>query len=95
MQNEQIKLGQFVFDYRNATLQIGEQQTELTSKEADLLKLLHSSLNNPVRREMLLAEIWEDEGNYVGRTLDVFISKLRAKLQADANVKIMNIPVRR
>lgn len=89
--DEFIKLGKYRFDQRNALLILEEQKTELTSKEADLLKLLYSSANALVKRETILNEIWEDEGNYVGRTLDVFISKLRAKLQADPAIKIVNI----
>jgi hypothetical protein len=86
-----IKLGKYQFDKRNALLILEEQKTELSSKEADLLQLLYSSANRPIKRETILNEIWEDEGNYVGRTLDVFISKLRAKLQADPTIKIVNI----
>lgn len=89
--DELIKLGKYRFDKRNALLILEEQQTELTSKEADLLQLLYSSANTPIKREMILNKIWEDEGNYVGRTLDVFISKLRAKLQADPSIRIVNI----
>jgi hypothetical protein len=86
-----IKLGKYRFDKRNALLILEEQRTELTGKEADLLQLLYSYANTLVKREVILNEIWEDEGSYVGRTLDVFISKLRAKLQADPTIKIVNI----
>jgi DNA-binding response OmpR family regulator len=63
----------------------------LTSKEADLLILLHNSVNTGIEREVILNEVWGDEGDYVGRTLDVFISKLRKKLEGDSSVKIVNI----
>ncbi|MFK7952173.1 MAG: winged helix-turn-helix domain-containing protein [Ekhidna sp.] len=86
-----IKIGNYRFDHRNAQLILDGTASELTSKEADLLKLLHSCANRQVKREVILNEIWEDDGNYVGRTLDVFISKLRAKLQDDSSVKIVNI----
>jgi DNA-binding response OmpR family regulator len=45
----------------------------------------------PVERDEILNKVWGDDGDYVGRTLDVFISKLRKKLEADACVKIVNI----
>jgi DNA-binding winged helix-turn-helix (wHTH) protein len=86
-----VKLGKFRFDTRNSVLIMAEQKTELTGKEAELLQLLHSYANSPVKREDMLHKVWGDEGNYIGRTLDVFISKLRTKLQADPAVKIVNI----
>jgi DNA-binding response OmpR family regulator len=55
-----------------------------------LLLLLHESANTTVAREVILNRVWGDNGNYVGRTLDVFISKLRKKLEADSGVKIVN-----
>jgi DNA-binding response OmpR family regulator len=64
---------------------------ELTSKESDLLQLLSHSANDTVDRETILKTVWGDDGDYIGRTLDVFISKLRKKLEADPNVKIANI----
>ncbi|MEO9870693.1 winged helix-turn-helix domain-containing protein [Ekhidna sp.] len=86
-----IRIGKYRFDQRNALLILEEQKIELTGKEADLLQLLLSSVNSAVKREDMLNKVWGDEGNYIGRTLDVFISKLRGKLQADPSIKIMNI----
>lgn len=86
-----ILIGEYRFDKRNMMLSIQDQRVELTGKEADLLYLLHSSANHTVEREVMLREVWGDEGDYVGRTLDVFISKLRKKLEADPSVKIANI----
>ncbi|WP_420315873.1 winged helix-turn-helix domain-containing protein [Ekhidna sp.] len=86
-----IELGKYRFDLRNAVLILKEQKTELTGKEADLLQLLYSSMNAPVKRDAILNKVWGDEGNYIGRTLDVYVSKLRNKLQADPTIKIVNI----
>ena len=86
-----IPLGEYHFDKRNTALLIEEQRIELTSKEADLLLLLYNSANTTVERELILNRVWGDEGDYVGRTLDVFISKLRKKLEFDSKVKIVNI----
>jgi len=86
-----ISLGEYQFDKRNTELLIQEQHIELTSKEADLLLLLYNEANNTVERERILNRVWGDEGDYVGRTLDVFISKLRKKLEFDSKVKIVNI----
>ena len=86
-----IPIGGYHFDKRNTELLIEHQKIELTSKEADLLLLLYNSANITVERELILNIVWGDEGDYVGRTLDVFISKLRKKLEFDAKVKIVNI----
>lgn len=86
-----IAIGAFQFDPRKATLYMAKLEIELSSKEADLLLLLHASANTTVAREIILNRVWGDEGDYVGRTLDVFISKLRKKLEADDSVRIVNV----
>jgi DNA-binding response OmpR family regulator len=73
------------------TLSIDNNSVELSGKEVDLLLLLQTSANTTLEREVILKSVWGDEGDYVGRTLDVFISKLRKKLEADSNIKIANI----
>lgn len=84
-------IGLYKFNKRSMELILGEEKIELTSKECDLLQLLCDSTNNTVERETILKMVWGDEGDYVGRTLDVFISKLRKKLEGDSNVRIANI----
>lgn len=86
-----IWIGATRFDKRNMVLSYENNSVVLTNKEVGLLALLHAYANTPVEREVLLQQVWGDEGNYVGRTLDVFISKLRKKLEADPSVKIVNI----
>lgn len=86
-----VRIGEFQFNKRNMELSFKNDKVQLTSKEADLLQLLSASANNTVERDAILASVWGDEGDYVGRTLDVFISKLRKKLEADANVRIVNV----
>lgn len=86
-----ISIGAYKFDQRNMALWLKRERFELTSKEADLLFLLYSSANTTIERDLILKNVWGDEGDYIGRTLDVFISKLRKKLEADTNIKIINI----
>ena len=86
-----IEIGDYQFDKRNMILSLADNKTELTSKETDLLDLLRSSANTTVERDDILRHVWGDKGDYVGRTLDVFISKLRKKLEGDPSVKIANI----
>lgn len=86
-----VAIGTFLFDTRNMTLTRGADRTELTGKEVDLLALLLASVNTTVERDVILHDVWGDEGVYVGRTLDVFVSRLRKKLEADPDVRIVNI----
>lgn len=86
-----IVLGKFRFNKRKAELILEQQRIELTGKEADLLLLLYNAANQTVERDEILRAVWNDDGDYVGRTLDVFISKLRKKLEADSSIQIVNI----
>lgn len=86
-----VVIGDYQFNLANSELLWADQRIELSAKESDLLLLLYRSANTTVEREVLLRNIWGDEGDYVGRTLDVFVSKLRKKLEADERVKIVNV----
>ena len=86
-----VRIGKYQFDERNMKLLLKKESFDLTSKEVDLIALLHSSVNVTLERDVILKAVWEDEGDYVGRTLDVFISKLRKKFAEDSTVKIVNI----
>ncbi len=89
--SETVQIGRYRFDERNMKLFLNNNHVDLTSKETDLLKLLYSSVNNTLERDEILKVVWGDEGDYVGRTLDVFISKLRKKISEDENVRIVNV----
>jgi hypothetical protein len=84
-------IGQFLFDKKNQELTLNDERIELTDKEAHLLEILYSSANETVEREAILLAVWEDDGDYVGRTLDVFVSKLRKKLELDSSIKIVSV----
>ena len=86
-----LQIGQFQFDQKAMRLLLKAQIIELSGKEADLLFLLFTNENKTLEREYILKMVWGDEGDYVGRTLDVFVSKLRKKLETDAQLKIINI----
>ena len=86
-----IALGKYQFNQLNSELMFEGKKMELTSKEADLLILLFNAVNTTVERDVILNKVWGDEGDYIGRTLDVFISKLRKKLEADSAIKLVNI----
>lgn len=88
---EHITIGQFQFDQKRMILNLKAQSIALSTEEADLLLLLFSNENKTLERAYILNHIWGDEGDYVGRTLDVFVSKLRKKLEADPALKIVNV----
>lgn len=86
-----ISFGSFEFVPAVGKLHNGATTFELTGKESKLLELLALKVNQTVDRATLLKDVWEDEkGDYIGRTLDVYISKLRKKLSLDPNVSIIN-----
>ncbi|WP_461787845.1 winged helix-turn-helix domain-containing protein [Pedobacter sp.] len=82
-------LGKVLFDAKNRKLNINGEQVDLTATETRLLLIFASSPNMVIERNRLQKEIWEDEGVIVGRSLDMFISKLRKKLEPDPNVNIV------
>lgn len=86
-----ITIGQYQFDPVNSDLLCQDQRVPLSAKESELLLLLYNAANTTVEREVILKNVWGDEGDYIGRTLDVFISKLRKKLEVDKSLKIVNI----
>jgi hypothetical protein len=88
---EQRPLGSYHFSPATMELSRQGQVTPLTAKEAELLALLHDHANETLERDLLLKTVWGNEDSYVGRTLDVFISRLRRKLEDDPTVKIANI----
>lgn len=89
--NDVFTLGLVVFDAKNRLLIINETTTELTGTETRVLRIFAASPNETIARSRLQKEIWEDEGVIVGRSLDMFISKLRKKLESDHAVNIVAI----
>ncbi len=84
-------LGSVLFDAKNRKLIINDKTIDLTSTESRVLLIFASSPNEIIERSRLQKEIWEDDGVIVGRSLDMFISKLRKKLEIDPNIKIVVI----
>ncbi|MGB0166397.1 MAG: winged helix-turn-helix domain-containing protein [Luteibaculum sp.] len=85
------QVGRFQFDPNQMLLILNGETQELSAKEAELLKVLSEKRNTPIQKEDLLQEVWGNGDAYVGRTLDVYISKLRKRLEADDAVKIVNL----
>jgi len=89
--NDIHKLGKYTFDYRNLVLSIGESSRNLTQKEADLLKMLLDHKNNVLKRGLILEKLWGEDDYFLGRSMDVFISRLRKYLSEDPSIKLDNI----
>lgn len=89
--SNQLRFGQSSFDFANQTLWVNGQLKNLTFREAKLLNYLIQNANQVLDRERILEAIWQDEGMLVGRSLDVFISRLRKLLQEDENIKIVSV----
>jgi DNA-binding response OmpR family regulator len=87
-----VKLGQYEFDGTNQTLKFKNKCQRLTLKESNILGLLFNSINNLVKREEIMINVWGESDYYIGRSLDVFISKLRSYLKDDTSIRITTIP---
>jgi len=86
-----FKIGKFVLDYDNMLLKTDKSEQTLTRKEAALLKLLCMYKNKLLTRETALKAIWGDDDYFIGRSMDVFITKLRKHLSTDPNISITNV----
>jgi len=87
----QFKLGKFDYNHINLTLTIDSKESRITQKEGEVLYLLLQSKNNVLRREDILVKVWGENDYFMGRSLDVFITKLRKHLKPDPQVKIENV----
>lgn len=85
------KLGIFEFDHSNLELRSPQEVRILTQKEADLLNYFLGHKNQLVRRSAILKTIWGQDDYFLGRSLDVFISRLRKYLRAEEHIKIENV----
>lgn len=86
-----ISLGDYVFDTINFTLTHPNFVKTLTKKEAQILKILCKFKNQVVPRDVVLNAVWGQDDYFVGRSLDVFITKLRKYLKEDPQIQISNI----
>lgn len=88
---ENYTIGNYQFDVKNQLLTIGKEEKRLTKKETRILTFLCEHLNDIAPRELILKNIWGNDDYFSGRSMDVFISKLRKYLNDDKNIQINNI----
>jgi DNA-binding response OmpR family regulator len=86
-----LPLGLFLFDTENICLLLNDTKKSLTKKEAQILKLLYKFKGQVLPREVILNAVWGQDDYFVGRSLDVFITKLRKYLRDDESITLSNI----
>jgi len=84
-------MGKYLFDVKNQRLSSESEVINLTDKECRILELLNKSFGELISRETLMQEVWINEGVITGRSLDMFVSKLRKKLSSDPELRITNV----
>jgi DNA-binding response OmpR family regulator len=87
----QFNLGSYNFDYTSQLITRGDALQKLSTKEAELLRLLCLRKNEVLTREEALLNIWHDDNYFNGRSMDVFLSKIRKYLKDDPSVEIINV----
>lgn len=89
---EIIKIGNYLFDFPKQTLQYKEEEkTQLTHREAHLLYHLIKNKNEVLERSLILNKLWGNDDFFNARSMDVFITKLRKKLNRDETIQIVNV----
>ncbi|MBA3705280.1 MAG: response regulator transcription factor [Bacteroidetes bacterium] len=86
-----FEIGNYKFDYKHQILDFKGLQQKLTTKEAELLRLLSLNTNEVLDRNFALKSIWKDDNYFNGRSMDVYIAKLRKYLKEDSSVELLNV----
>ncbi len=86
-----FQLGNVTFDSQNLVLIEGEKETQLTQKESDLLHYLCSNANTVVKRDDVLLNVWGKDDYFLGRSMDVFMTKIRKYIKDIEGVELQTI----
>ncbi|MEN9522227.1 MAG: hypothetical protein RL065_604 [Bacteroidota bacterium] len=86
-----INIGKYTFDFNNQSLIIKGKLKRLTEKECEVLKYLATNKNRIIKREEILKSLWGKNDYFLGRSLDVFITKIRKYLSEDDSIKVENV----
>lgn len=90
-EQKEFHIGEYHFNSEFRILKNGSQEYKLSPKEGALLRLLASNKNALVSRSEALKKIWKDDNYFTGRSMDVYVAKLRKHLRHDQNVAIINV----
>ena len=88
---DDLDIGKFKFNPKMQLLKIENETFKLTTKETDLLLLLHKNKNDVLERNHALKAVWGDDNYFNGRSMDVYIAKLRKYLKEDESIQIINV----
>ena len=88
---EILEIGKYTFDFPKQILKINDQSMQLTHREAHLLFHLIKNKNQLLDRSLILNKLWGNDDFFSGRSMDVFITKLRKKLSQDDSIQIINV----
>jgi DNA-binding response OmpR family regulator len=88
---DEFQVGLYHFNYKSQSLEFKGDHQKLTTKEAELLKLLCINQNDVLDRNFALKAIWHDDSYFSSRSMDVYVTKLRKFLKSDPKVQIINI----
>ena len=91
IQDENLQIGLYTFDTHRLTLEINDQIQQLTEKESALIHYFYLHQNQLLKREQILKSIWNSDDFFSGRSMDVYISKLRKYFKDDAQISIESI----
>jgi DNA-binding response OmpR family regulator len=86
-----IAIGKYEFHPDDLTLSFNNSSRNLTLKEAELIRFFAENMNKVLSRNEILEKVWGSNDYFLGRSLDVFISRLRKYFQKDENIKITNL----
>ena len=86
-----ISIGKYTFDFVNQSINIEGKTKRITEKESDILNYLSNHRNKVIKREEMLKELWGENDYFLGRSLDVFITKIRKYLKEDPSLTIENV----
>ena len=91
VKTEIISVGKYTFDFSNQSLTIAGNTKRITEKECEILRYLSDHRNHVIKREEMLKELWGENDYFLGRSLDVFITKIRKYLKEDPELSIENV----
>ena len=88
---DEVVIGLYRFQFKNQLLMLDNQQRRITEKESEILRYLYRHRNKVIRRDEMLTELWGTNDYFLGRSLDVFLTKFRKYLKDDPSISIENV----
>lgn len=89
--SKKIPIGKYIFHPEELTLSMNDNSRNLTLKEAELIRYFAENSNKVLSRNEILEKVWGSNDYFLGRSLDVFISRLRKYFNEDSGIKIINL----